>query len=101
MSSDTFNFTTPQNPVKRYILHEEWRILEMIHEGRPITESDTPNMGMPKSFTIGRGRTNWNSDILDNFAAYGFLDRATNKITANGILALAMHDAALLIGGER
>ena len=87
---------------KHIIFPEDWRILDKISQGAYVIESDTPNMGMPKSFTLGkRARTHYNSRILDNLAAHGFLDRATNRVTANGLLALAMHDAGLQIGGAK
>lgn len=73
---------------QEYIYPEDWRILQRIADGSKITERETPNMGMPKSFTVGKGRTNWNSSILDNFAAHGYLDRATNTVTMTGQIAL-------------
>jgi hypothetical protein len=82
--------------VKRTRIHpEDWRTLQRIANGSKITEQSTPNMGMEKSFTVGKGRVHWNSSILDNFAAHGYLDRSTNTVTPNGTLALIFREAKL------
>lgn len=79
-------------PKRDYMYPEDWRILQRIAAGGKVVERETPNMGMPKSFTVGRGRTHYNSNILDVLAAHGFLDRATCNVTANGQIALIYRD---------